>query len=236
MSVLFLSIALAVAPQASATEARAIQQRYGDCVTEQNSREARAFVLEHLDNSRNTPTGRLVEKLSDGSCLVKAAGNVGGRLRMPGDTMRYALADSLIRRELLSSPPIADASGIASLAHPVVDADAIMKSPVAVGGKDGQMERERRLAMAQAVTAMSQLGECVVRLSPAEALQLFRTNAGSTEESTALAALNPAISACVPAGSTVELTKASLRGTIGVNYYRLANAPRAVAAAGGTAR
>jgi hypothetical protein len=236
MSVLFLSIALAAAPQASATETRLIQQRYGDCVIQDNAREARAFILDHMNNSRNTPTGRLVEKLNNGPCLYKAAGNLPGRMQMPGDTMRYALADSLIRRELLSGSPLGDVSGIAPLAHPVVDADAIMKSPVAVGGKDGQLERERRLAVAQAVTAMSQLGECVVRRSPTQALQLFRTNVGSAEETTAFSALNPAISACVPAGSTVELTKASLRGTIGVNYYRLANAPRSATAAQGTAR
>lgn len=236
MSALFLFFALAAAPvKANSAEVRMIQHRYGDCVTQQNPREARDFVLNYRDSKINTPTGVLIDKLSDGRCLLKATDNYGGRMRLPGDSMRYALADSLIRRELLTAAPPTPAS-IAPLTHRTVDAAAIMAAPVGFGGKEAQLERERRLAMAQAIAAMSELGECIVRRSPTESLQLFRTAPGSAEEGAAFAALNPAIGQCVAAGSTVELTKVSLRGTIAVNYYRLANAPKMVAAAAGSVR
>jgi len=237
MSLLLLTIAALAAPTgASASQVRLVQHRYGECVVGQNPREARAFLLEHVDNRWNSPTGRLIEKLSNGPCVVKASDNAGGRLRLPGDAMRHALADSLIRRELLAAPPVKVGAAVAPLMHPTVDADRIANSQTPFGGKDGQAERQRRLAVAMAVTAMSQLGECIVRRAPSEALALFRTDPNSPPESAAFAGLTPAISGCVPTGSTVELTKASLRGTIGVNYYRLANASRVTPAAPGTTR
>jgi hypothetical protein len=58
------------------------------------------------------------------------------------------------------------------------------------------------------------------------------TQPASVEEATAFQQLVPEFAACLPSGQKLEFNKATLRGTIAMNFYRLAHAPRTIAPAG----
>ncbi len=96
--------AAATAQAVSDKEMREIQARYGECVVKKYHSEARTFVLgAHLPRADYR---RMMAKLVDGPCLTKTASSVGGvQMRFPLDTMRYALADALVRREFAATPP-----------------------------------------------------------------------------------------------------------------------------------
>ena len=49
----------------------------------------------------------------------------------------------------------------------------------------------------------------------------------SAEEAARFGALRPALAHCLSEGETLRSGKAALRGSIAVNYYRLAHAARA---------
>ncbi len=74
--------------------------------------------------------------------------------------------------------------------------------------------------------AISILGECVVRANPSAAHSLLLTKIGSVLETRYLDAIQPAAGNCIEKGGSISLTKYSLRGTIALNFYRLAKAPR----------
>jgi hypothetical protein len=91
--------------------------------------------------------------------------------------------------------------------------------------------REKELARIY----LSNFGECVVRAGPLESYVLLMTKTGSAEEQKSFSSLMPALSSCMSEGRTLELNKATIRGTIALNYYRLAHASRAdITSAGAT--
>jgi hypothetical protein len=57
------------------------------------------------------------------------------------------------------------------------------------------------------------------------------TEPGSDLETRYLEALQPAAGNCIEKGAAISMTKYSLRGTIALNFYRLAMAPRVPEAA-----
>ena len=83
-----------------------------------------------------------------------------------------------------------------------------------------------------AYAALSPFGECVVRASPAQSLAVLRTRVETPEEDAALKAVFPVLGSCLEKGSALRLNKFVMRGTLALNLYRLARAPR-IAAAGG---
>jgi len=78
---------------------------------------------------------------------------------------------------------------------------------------------------------LSIFGECIVRADPAAALQLVVTKPSSAEENQAFDAMNGALASCLVSGQKLEFSKGALRGTIAMNLYRLARAPRVQAKA-----
>jgi hypothetical protein len=75
----------------------------------------------------------------------------------------------------------------------------------------------------------------VVRIAPQDAKTLLATVPDNVEETVRFKALQPAMGRCLPEGATLKFGRTTLRGTIAVNYYRLAMAARAAAATTGTA-
>ena len=78
----------------------------------------------------------------------------------------------------------------------------------------------------QLATYLSRFGECVVRVDPAASKALLMTDRGSADERAAFGGLSTALGTCLAEGKTLNFNKASLRGSIAVNYYRLAAAAR----------
>ena len=76
---------------------------------------------------------------------------------------------------------------------------------------------------------LSYFGECVVRADPGNSKALLAASPDSRDEGIAIAALGKSLSGCLEAGRTLELNKTNLRGTVALNYYRLAKAAQSSA-------
>ena len=127
-------------------------------------------------------------------------------MKFPADTMRYVLADALVRREFSAALPssIKDA---APLIQPVLDEVDYVPKP---GRKAKQVEleeladrRTKRLGMIY----LAEYGECVVRAETGRSHALLMADFGTVEEATAFGRLKPALSQCVVAGQTLTFNK-----------------------------
>lgn len=213
------------------SEVRGIQALFGRCVVKKQYIAARQFVL--TPDLEGADWRRLVGKVADGDCLIAAAASAGGvEMTFPNDTMRYALADALVRRDHSGAipPNLKDA---APLVQPDFDETKFLPKP---GRKTKQREldqlaesRGKRLALVY----LAEFGECVVRADTATSHALLMADPGAGAESAAFAGLKPALAGCIVAGQSLSFNKSTLRGTIAMNFYRLAQAPRPVAASVG---
>jgi hypothetical protein len=147
--------------------------------------------------------------------------------------MRNVIAEMLVRRELANvPPPVLDE--VPGLSH---------RSPgdPATTDSDGRplAGHKAELALAayerdRAAAYLSRFGECVVRVNPAGSKALLMSDEGTATEAAAFSALSTALGTCVAEGRTLNFDKWTLKGSIAVNYYRLAmaarNAPSSTAA------
>lgn len=144
------------------------------------------------------------------------------RMRAKAMQMRYGLAEALVIADLKQVP--ASFIDVAPLEHRAF-VDRPMPAEVAA-------DPERLAgwnAFAEAATAyaaLSPYGECIVRNAPAASVALLRTPLDGDEEKAAIAAMAPALSGCVPKGQKLAVNRFNLRGTVALNLYRLAKAPR----------
>ena len=74
----------------------------------------------------------------------------------------------------------------------------------------------------EARNAAELMAFCVVRTNPQGTAALLRTDPATKEELEALKAVGATLSACVPANSTSEFTRESLRAVLALGAYRLA--------------
>lgn len=65
------------------------------------------------------------------------------------------------------------------------------------------------------------LGDCVVRAMPQAALDLLRSQPGSTAEANAISALAPAVAPCVTGGQSFRVKRAELRLLVAEPLYHL---------------
>ncbi len=214
-------------------EVREVAARYGECIIKKRRAAAQQFVLKP-DMDEREYRG-YAQRVTDVYCLFAAAKPESSiEMKFPGDTMRYALADALVKREFQGAPlpSIKDAAPLAQLR---ID-DAVYGPPPGKELTKAQLEElaEKRTKW-QVVAYAAGLGECVVRAEPNKSYELLMARLNSAEEGAAFQALGPALSQCVTAGQKIRLNKTLVRGTVALNYYRLAHAPRAaVQAAGAT--
>lgn len=209
---------------------RVIQAQYGECVVKKQPAEAARFVI--TPRFDRAEMRRILPKLGDSWCLLIASSAFGSQMSFPGDTMRYTLADALVRREFASaSPSLKDAGPIV---QPVLDESEYVPKP---GRRAKQSElneladnRQKRVA----TIYMAHFGECVVRANSKASYALLMARSATPQESAALSDLKPAFANCLEVGQTFSLNKATLRGTVAMNFYRLAHAPKVTVSAGAT--
>lgn len=206
----------------SVRETRVIAYDYAKCVVRRHADSASAALLSDVDNGTMM---RSHADLIDGDCLVQTM-HSGAKMKFPGDLYRYALADALIAREL-SAAAIIDSSNIAPLQRR--NSPDRPAPPPVNANKSDRAKYERAMENfyeAQSFRALGEYGECVVRTNPAGARDLLLTRPESAGENSRFDALHPALAECLPPGKTLTFGKLVLRGTIAVNYYRLAHSPR----------
>lgn len=223
-----LSVAASAEPRPdfSIKDTRVVAYDYATCVVKRKAAQAREVILANHGN------GVILKKypgLANESCLVSAtSGKAFGDVEMKfsGDFIRYGLADALFAADLATFAP-RDFSTVARLEHNVVDESTYQPEPGKKVGKRRAEELERSRAIAVGSAALSRFGECVVRLDGRNSHALLTAKPSTLEETRAFASLQPAFSTCLSDGQTFKTNRMMMRGTIAINYYRLAFAPAA---------
>jgi hypothetical protein len=136
-----------------------------------------------------------------------------------GDMMRYALSEELIRVDL-KGIPLRNVTAVPPLQH--------KRSPLKFHAMTSRQHRAEANERQAAGIYLSALGECIVRTDPETARSLLDSDAASDSETAAFNKLMPSVQRCIDRSQTVQLDKDNLRGTIALNYYRLAKAAQAL--------
>lgn len=203
----------------SVVKSRQFVRDYALCVVKKQPAEANTAVLSTVDNKTLM---KAYPKVIQPDCLDGSIGTMA----FAGDLYRYALADALIQKENVAQPLIIPAQ-VEPLTHFTPG-----PPPSATDTKGRTISKKKYAASMRgyatdiAYSQVSRFGECVVRANPSGALNVLKTESTTDAEATAMVALRPVLSACLPKGETLQLTKEVLRGTIALNYYRLSKAPR----------
>jgi hypothetical protein len=199
-------------------QVRLLVADFGDCMVKREARLASQAILANEPGSLMRQYPRLVQD----SC-IPIQGSESVEVTFSGNQYRYAIAEALVRRELATLPaPSFD--DLPALTHgpdrvaPVTDGRG---RPLTGSKLESAMSDYRSW---QAARYMWRFGECVARFDPAASRQLLLASPESAEEAASFAALGTALGTCLGEGRKIALGKADLRGTIAVNYYRLAHA------------
>jgi hypothetical protein len=212
----------------SIRDTRRLVRDYARCVVGRHAVTASEALLRNVSNKVVlSQYGSLV----DGACLVQNT-HANAKMTFEGDLYRYALADALVTKELASSP-VPDLSNV-----PKLERRALPDQPSPLPANATKTEKHRYeealadFSEAETYRALDAFGECVVRMNTAGAKALLLTSPESAAENGAFAILRPTLPYCLPEGRTLTLGKLVLRGTVAVNYYRLAHAASAQATTG----
>lgn len=208
----------------SAKETRLVAYDYAKCVVGRHAASASAALLIDEDNGTMMRSHR---DLIDGDCLVQTM-HTGARMKFPGELYRYALADALFLRELASAPAI-DPSNVPPLERRTLsDPPAALPANASNNAKAKYEEATKGFDETKSFRVLGEYGECVVRANPAAAKALLLTRPETAGENSSFDALRSALAECLPPDRTLTFGKLVLRGTIAVNYYRLAHSLRQV--------
>lgn len=209
-------------PGVSTEKARAAMHAYAKCVVKWQGRKASEALIGNADNGTIL---REYKSLIDGECLEFQV----AKISFGGDLFRYALADALVNREL-ADQPVPDLTVVPGLAH---RAPPEPPAPLpAEAGKAARKKFEKARAdyeEAVAIGFLSSYGECIVRHNPAGAKALLLTVPDSPQERSGFDLLRASFAACLVKGRTLRFGRVALRGSIAINYYRLAHAARSAA-------
>lgn len=144
---------------------------------------------------------------------------------MSGEPLRNALAEELVAVDH-KDDKTASFANRAALTHRDPPAAEVRDRVLAATSSTSARERLRKDYDVQLGLAwLSRYGECVVRKNPGSARTWLLAAEGSPADSRAMQEVQPALGACLRAGDQLKFSKEVLRGTLAVNYYRLAHAP-----------
>ena len=205
-----------------ADQTRQILERFAECGAKKFPKLAHEMVL---DAAKVTVDQKYL-KIADPDCLIWATSYQFGmvQLKLSPESLRSAVASELVKRDLSSFDP-KDIEAAAPLAKPSLDpADYVPKAGSKIRSK--QEDYDKAKERDSAAIWLFGFGECAVRADPAGARSLLQTKVNSDQELQALRAMLPAFGSCLDQGHKLGTDRASLRGTIAVNYYRLAFAPK----------
>lgn len=186
-------------------QVRALVETYADCVVKNEEPHASDAILRDLSD-RDFQRGH--PELIQENCIPMALGNYIQMDFTPSE-LREVVAEALVRREFANTPA------------PALDDVPGLSHRPASGSPQSAAD-----------AYLARYGECVVRVDPSRAKALLFTEPLTDGEAAAINALGTALGTCLAPGKTLNFSKAALRGSIAINYYRLAVAARSAPAAG----
>lgn len=200
---------------------------YADCVVKNEHGSASAAIL---SDAPDQDLMRSYPQLLQEHCVPTRLGEFI-RVGFTATQMRNAIAEALVRRDLSAVPaPVLD--DVPALVHSRVGEMPTMDAQHRTLSGRHAAEVIAAYKQAQVAQYLSRYGECVVRVGPSAAKSLLLTEQGTAAEAEAFHALETPLGTCLAEGRTLNFNKASLRGTIAINYYRLAIAAQKQALAG----
>ena len=209
-----------LAAESAKTEAanRKIMHEYASCVVKQKREQASDAIV---SNSDNATIMRRYPELVSGACLGRIAGSV--QMTFSGDLYRYALADALVNLDFSSQSQgtFTDRLPLAHLAP--LDRVKLNDYLAKTKSKRKRDEAQQSFNKQYLVVWLSRYGECVVRNQPVKARQWLLTPPGGPEETSRINDLRLAFNECLGDG-TMKFNRVTMRGTVAINYYRLAMA------------
>lgn len=207
-------------------EARSVMHEYARCVVGRHGRKAEEAILANVNNRDIKDDYR---ELVDGLCLQQVASY--GQMSFKGDLYRYALAEALVDRDYAKEGPssLADRAPLTHL--PAPDPAALQTKLAAAKTGANRKAAQESYDQAAAASWLSRFGECVVRQDPEGARKWLATKTSSPDEDAAIDVLRPAFAGCLDDGS-MKFNRTIMRGTVALNYFRLAKSAPMSAAAG----
>lgn len=199
---------------------REIMSDFFKCTVKKRTADARSAVLSNVEASHIL---KEYPELLNPDCMPGRRN--GEMLAMPFDQTLYGLADALFQAEFKESFP-SDLSDRTPLAHRVatVDEDEFRKS--SEFRKEGEAGVARLHQQAKEYYFLSVFGECVVRAEPSAVHRLLLTKPSFSAERAAFAAAKSLLEPCKKQDQHFNATLMRIRGSLALNFYRLAHAPR----------
>lgn len=200
---------------------------YATCTVRNNHKRSRELILADIDNAT------MAQKFSDlytskplafvFECheLILVEHQV---IEIDPDLFRISLATVLVQKEFARVATL-EFSRVAPLSHRPPEDAGKYQARFAAAHSDKQRARIK-LEYDKDLTRfwLAQFGECAARKEPAVAKDWIMSDVDSTAERAAITRMSPAFAACLAEGETLTFPKSVLRGTVAINYYRLAMA------------
>ena len=208
-------------------------QSYAKCKVRDNRKSAQRLVLSNVPDDRVAHNFRDIYVSEPMAVVLDCRELVlrdGVGFRLNPDMFRAAVAEQLVLTEM--KEPIASLADRAPLEHWMPESEAALARRIAGASSNRAKTIQSEHESQKATVWLAIYGECVVRKDSLNARKGIVAKPESQAEASAIAGLKPSLGECLATGQTLNFTKDLLRGTIAVNYYRLAKAP--IAAAKGT--
>jgi hypothetical protein len=204
MKTLFVGLALGmtacwVAPAAAASPN--MGRQYVACLAQTRPSEVRA-LLHAADES--TAAGRYQTLTNDQRCLTRVFDD------RPFQAADLAFSIGVLRGDLAEQALLAMASQVAALPALPLQQKAYLRPWAAATGRNATVD---------------EMGACMADTDPAAIYSLIRTQPGSTEENAAMAAISPALTKCLTAGTRLEADRRALRAALADALYQRVSNP-----------
>ena len=206
---------------------RKITFDYAACVVRKHHAKASEAILATASNQ--DILGRL-SQIIDSDCLVSAAG-YGVDMRFPNDSYKFALADALVNADFSGNGEVSFADRLPLAQPPTLSPEEQAQRLAKTKSARTRKDMQDGFAKSDAFAWVARYGECVVRQDPVNAHYWLLTRPDTPEETSRIKALQPAFGACLGSG-TMKFNRITMRGTVAINYYRLASATRVPIAEG----
>lgn len=202
--------------------ARQVAAQFGECVVKKH----RPQAVQWLQAKTREERAKLQPQVFDGDCLEKEveARDTDIELKLSAELAKFAIAEPLAREAIEAVDPssLTKAPPLTYLAPDPAEftPDSKKRPPTAKQIADAEKARLE----ANVDVAFEAYGECVVRQNPVASKQLLASPVSSDAETNAFGSLMPSFSECLPKNQQFTATKAMLRGTAALAFYRLTNA------------
>ena len=215
MSRLFVLLAFLLGSAATATAASAqseTAQRYANCLVQVHPDQVRALLQATTAETANRPYQSLAD---DDRCFSRVFGN---QQFSPNDA---SASVDLLRGRLAEQALLNESAQIAALQPLPLLQKRYIRPWFAATGRH---------------PAVDEMAACMADTDPAGIMAVVRTTPGFADENAAIAAMSPALTKCLSAGTRLDASRQALRAALAdALYQRLHNPALSMTQTGGTA-